>query len=287
MTSKAVGTGLACVSGIAFGTYALFAGLAARDGTNANTLLFLRFSIASVVLLAIVLLRKEAFPGREKIPGLVLLGALYVGQSYTYLQCLLHSSPVTASLLLYLYPVFVTIGSIFFLHERLTALKLTALILAVAGSVLIIGPVGSIGWTAILYGISTAICYATYLVLGKRILAGMTPMVSTFIVITTAAFSFAALSLSGGFAFPQSSNGWVGVFGLGIVATVIAIGALFGGLARISPVEASSLSALEPLVTAIIAVLFLNQHLSFGLVAGGLLVLTAVLLLARQSSNVE
>lgn len=286
MTSKAVGTVFACVYGIAFGTYALFAGIASRDGVNAHSLLFLRFTIAAAILLIIVLTTRDRFPGRSKVPSLILLGALYVGQSFTYLQCLLHSSPVTASLLLYLYPVFVTIGSVLFLHEKMTAVKWIALALAIIGSILIIGPVSEIGLPAVLYGISTAFFYATYLVIGKRVMPSMSPMVGTFIIISTAGCAFGLLSLTVGFTAPKSDLGWTGVIGLAVVATVVAIGALFAGLARISAVEASSLSALEPLVTAILAVLFLHQKLTLGICVGGALVLAAVLLLARQASDV-
>jgi drug/metabolite transporter (DMT)-like permease len=207
-----------------------------------------------------------------------------VGQSFTYLQCLLHSNAITASLLLYLYPALVTVGSVLFLHERLTRIKAVALVCAIGGSVMIIGPVGDVPGVAILYGLGTASFYATYLVAGKRILAGVDPAMATLVILSTAAVVYAVGAAWVGFQIPNQASGWIGIIGLAVIATVVAIGALLGGLKSVSPVEASSLSALEPLVSAVLAVAFLGQDLKIWHVLGGALVIAAVILLARQSA---
>lgn len=285
MSKKAVGTLLVCVSASAFGTYALFALMAGRAGVGPVPLLFYRFAIATVVLGLIAIVTRPAFPAPATILKLVGMGGLYVGQSFTYLQCLRASNPITASLLLYLYPAFVTLGAIVFLREKMTRPKVVALLAALLGSILIIGPVVGLGWVSILYGVGTALFYATYLLVGKRVTAEVPPVASTLIVIATAAVAYGIGSFFTGLDKASSTEGWIGVVGLAIVATVIAIGALLGGLERVSAVEASSLSALEPLVSAIIAVLFLGQELRAGHVFGGLCVIAAVLVLARSASD--
>jgi drug/metabolite transporter (DMT)-like permease len=105
------------------------------------------------------------------------------------------------------------------------------------------------------------------------------------VILTTAAIAYGIAAGATGVQLPHESIGWVGVVGLALVATVIAIGALLLGLERVSPVEASSLSALEPLVGAAIAVSFLGRTLHIWHVLGGALVIVAVLVLARASAD--
>jgi drug/metabolite transporter (DMT)-like permease len=217
--------------------------------------------------------------------SLVGLGVLYIGQSFTYIQCLRNSDPITASLLLYLYPAFVAVGSIVFLHEKLTRPKLTALVCAFVGAILIIGPVSNISGVAVLYGLGTATFYATYLVCGKRVLEDVPAITATLVILTTAAIAYGIAAAVTGVQLPLQPIGWVGVFGLALVATVVAIGALLLGLERVSAVEASSLSALEPLVGAIIAVTVLGRSLHVWHVLGGVLVIVAVLVLARWGDD--
>jgi drug/metabolite transporter (DMT)-like permease len=284
VSRKAVGTLLVSISACAFGTFPLFALMGDKAGIGPVSLLLFRFSIAASILAVVVFATKSRLP-RGRLLSLMGLGGLYVGQSFSYIQCLRNSNPITASLLLYLYPAIVTVGSILFLHEKLTRTKLIALICAFAGGLLIIGPVREITGVAILYGVGTAVFYATYLVAGKRVLQEVPAITATLVILSTAATAYAIAATIIGIELPHHSSGWVAVWGLAIVGTVIAIGALLLGLERVSPVEASSLSALEPLVGAIIAVLFLNQVLRVWHVIGGALVIVAVLVLARQAAE--
>lgn len=276
---------LVSISACAFGTYSLFALIAVRSGIGTTSLLFYRFGIAALVLGGIAVLSRSSLPGFRGVLSLVGLGVLYVGQSFTYLQCLKTSNPITASLLLYLYPAFVAVGSVLFLREKLTLPKVIALICALGGSILIVGPAGDIRGVAVLYGLGTAVFYAAYLLCGKRVMRDIGPVPATLVILTTTTVVFGVASFFLGFDLPSKPAGWIGAVGLALVATVIAIGALLAGLERVSAVEASSLSALEPLVTALIAVSFLGEPLRIWHVAGGILVIVAVLVLARQPSG--
>jgi drug/metabolite transporter (DMT)-like permease len=284
VSRKAIGTLLVCVSACAFGTFPMFAQLADRTGIGPVSLLFFRFSIAAAILACIALVAKSKLP-KGRLLSLIGLGGLYIGQSFTYIQALRNSDPITASLLLYLYPALVAVGSILFLHEKLTRPKLIALTCALLGAILIIGPVSKIPGVAVIYGLGTATFYATYLVCGKRVLRDVPAITATLVILTTAAIAYGIAAGATGVQLPHESIGWVGVVGLALVATVIAIGALLLGLERVSPVEASSLSALEPLVGAAIAVSFLGRTLHIWHVLGGALVIVAVLVLARASAD--
>lgn len=283
MPRKALGTLLVSISACAFGAYSYFASIAGDAGIGPVSLLFYRFLIATLIIGVVALIARTPFPRGIRLVGLVVLGGLYVGQSFAYLQCLRASNPIVTSLLLYLYPAFVTIGSTVFLHEKLTAVKLVALGSALVGSMLIIGPVGGVTPAAIAYGLATALFYATYLVSGKWLLRGVAPLAATLVIFLTAGSTYGIVSLVIGFDRSATPAGWIATASLAVVSTVIAIGFLLWGLEYVSPVEASALSALEPLVTALIAVTLMHQDLRALHVAGGVLVIVAVVLLARKA----
>ena len=88
-----------------------------------------------------------------------------------------------------------------------------------------------------------------------------------------------ALTRAGSGAAPGSARplaAHAGLAGLALVATVVAIGTFFAGLRRIGPGDAATLSSLEPVVTVLLAVALLGERLAPGQLAGGVLVLAAV-----------
>ena len=62
-----------------------------------------------------------------------------------------------------------------------------------------------------------------------------------------------------------------------------AMGAFFAGLRRVGPAEAAILSTAEPIVTILVGVVILDEHLSAVQIVGALLVLVAVTVLARDT----
>jgi len=121
LLQRILGILLVAGSAAAFGTLALFGRYAYAADMDAITILFLRFSLAAVVLLALLVLRREPLPrGRPLLP-LIGMGAIgYVGQAFCYLTALNYASSGLVALLLYLYPAFVTLLSVVVLHEPLS-----------------------------------------------------------------------------------------------------------------------------------------------------------------------
>jgi drug/metabolite transporter (DMT)-like permease len=66
-----------------------------------------------------------------------------------------------------------------------------------------------------------------------------------------------------------------------LMATVIPVVTFLAGLKRIGPTNASLLSTLEPVVTVLLAAALFGERLSPLALAGGFLILVAVVLLAR------
>lgn len=211
------------------------------------------------------------------------MGALYVGQSYTFFAALKHIPASMVSLLLYLYPGIVTLAAVLFFQERMFARKWIAVGLAIAGSVLIVGVSGNTNLPGVLFGVGTAVFYSAYLLVGSKTLEGVDSLASSTIVMAVAAIAYTAMALVQGLQWPVESTGWAWAILLAVIPTFIAITTLLAGLERVGPVATSTLAAVEPLATAALSVAFLGEQMGVIQVLGGACILAAVFILAKAA----
>jgi drug/metabolite transporter (DMT)-like permease len=265
---------------------AIMARLAYASGVDVTTLLALRFGIAAAMLVAISLARRESWPRGRTLASLILLGGIgYGGQAFTFFTALTLAPAGVVALLLYLYPALVTALSAWILRERLTAAKLAALGVALLGTVLTIGPASAARPLGIALGIAAATIYAVYIVAGSRLAARAPPRQMATVVICSAAVVFAAAALAQGPVWPGTRTGWFAIVGIAAISTVVAIALFFAGLERIGPTRASVLSTVEPLCTVLLAAVILDETIAPWQLVGGALILSAVVLLAREASS--
>jgi drug/metabolite transporter (DMT)-like permease len=185
------------------------------------------------------------------------------------------------ALLLYLYPTFVAILSIIFLKEKLTRIKVIALALATTGVALIVDPQGG-EWTGILLAIGAAAIYSVYIIVGAGVMKQVSAMSSSTVIFASAGLVYGVLMAFNGPQWPMSSAGWLIVGATVLIATVIAVVMFLAGLKRIGPTDASMLSALEPVVTVVLAALLFDETLPPITLLGGALILIAVIVLTRS-----
>jgi drug/metabolite transporter (DMT)-like permease len=93
---------------------------------------------------------------------------------------------------------------------------------------------------------------------------------------------YAGLVFFQGPKFPQTSLGWVMTLAIAVISTLVAIVTFFAGLKRIGAVNASMISTLEPPVTVALAILFLDERLTLIKLLGGLLIIGAAFILAKN-----
>lgn len=273
---------LVALSAAAFGTLAIFGRVAYADGMDTFTILFLRFALAAVLMLALLVVRREGLPRGPVLLWLIGMGAIgYAGQSFCYLTALKYASPGLVALLLYLYPVFVTILSVFVLHDAITPVKAAALLLALLGVALTVGPAG--GQTlGILLAIGAALIYSVYIIVGAQALRQVSVTASSAVIFASAGATYGLLMAVNGPHLPQTPAGWGAIAGMVVIATTLAAATFLAGLERVGPANASMLSALEPVVTLLLAALLFNETLTPLGLFGGALILAAVLILARS-----
>ena len=282
-----IGIILIAISAASFGTLAIFGRYAYADGMDTFTVLFLRFGIAAIFMTVILLLRKEGFPRGRILAQLVGMGALgYVGQSFLYMTAIKFASSGLVSLLLYLYPMFVFILSIFILHEKATSVKIIALILALVGSALTVDPNGG-QLIGALMAIAAALIYSVYIIVGTGVMKHVSAIQSSTIIFASAGMVYGMLTFANGAHFPASNSGWLAMLGMIVFSTIIPVVTFLAGLERIGPTNAAMLSTLEPVVTVLLAAWLFGERLMPIVLVGGGLILLAVILLTRSELKKE
>lgn len=285
-----LGVGFIVSSSIAYGAMPIFARLAYADGAAPTTVLFLRFSMAALVLITYMVVSRTAFPRGKILLMLILMGVIgYVGQSLAYFVAFSLAPASLVALLLYLSPVLVTVGSFFFLKERITWLKILALALALAGAVLTItAGDGSAGGEAkglaagILLGILSAVIGAGYTLVGSRVLTAAAAIPATTVVIASTAAAYTGIAAAEGFTFPAHWSGFTAIIALALVSTVFSISMYMAGLKLVGPVNASTMGVLEPVSTVVLAALILGETLQPEQILGGTMIAAAVILVSRS-----
>lgn len=272
---------LIAISAASFGTLAIFGRFLYADGVDTFTMLFLRFGVAAIFMMLILLARRERLAGGKILLQLIGMGALgYVGQSFSYLTAIQYASAGLVALLLYLYPMFVFVLSIIVLRERVTWIKIVALVLALLGTALTVDPEGG-QLPGILLSIAAALIYSVYIIVGTNVMKHVSAVQSSTIIFASAGVVYGVLMWVNGVHLPATNTGWLNIAGIVLVATVIPVVTFLAGLERIGPTNASMLSTLEPIVTVLLAAWIFSEVLKPIVLLGGGLILIAVILLTR------
>jgi drug/metabolite transporter (DMT)-like permease len=278
---KLIGILLIAISAASFGTLGIFGQYVYGDGMDIFTALFIRFGVSAVFMITVLILRKERFPRGRILAQLIGMGAIgYVGQSFLYLSSIKYASVGLIALLLYLYPMFVFILSVIFLREKVTVVKITALVLSIVGAGLTVDPDGG-QLLGVVMIIAAALVYSVYIVVGSNVMKHVTAFQSSAVVFMSAGAVYGMLTFANGVHLPQSNTGWLAMLGMIVFSTIIAITTFLAGLEIVGPTNAAMLSTLEPVVTVLLAAWLFGERLTPITLLGGGLILAAVILLTR------
>jgi len=284
---------LVIIAAVLWATMGLFyKGLMATYALPALTIVFWRAAIAALALFLALLPRRRASLriARRDWPLFLGFGALGVAAFYAiYIYAIDLAGMGVAAVLMYTAPVWVTLYSAVFLHERLTASKATALLLALAGCALV-GRLYDVTGVAlnrpgILAGLGAGLTYGTYILFSKA--------AAQRAYSPSAALAY-ALALGAGFLLPFQAPAdvlrpltspalalWLLI--LGLVPTLGGGIAFNAGLHHIPASNASIIATLEPVIAAALGWAVWGERLDAPQLLGAGLTLAAVVILQRPS----
>ncbi|MGH2348642.1 MAG: DMT family transporter [bacterium] len=205
---------------------------------------------------------------------------------FVYLYAVSKTTVATAAILLYTAPGWVLVLSRLLFMEPLTHSKLWAVMLTVLGCLLIVRgydlPALRLTLSGIAAGLAAGATYALYSILGKTALRRYPPRVTlTYALGFGSIFLGLAASATGQLNAAALRAGWPVVAYLGLVTTLLAQFLYLSGLRHIEAGRASLIATLEPVVAAMLGYILLRERLDLLQAAGGLAVLSGVLLVRR------
>jgi drug/metabolite transporter (DMT)-like permease len=246
------------------------------------------------------------------LPFLVVYGfVLAVFNSLWTLSVALNGAAV-ATVLVYCSAAFTALLGWWLLKERLDGAKILAVVISLGGCVLVSGAWDPSAWQVNLVGIITGILaglgYAAYSLMGRSAAQrGLSTWTTVLYIFSFGSLIMLLFNLLPGGLLPGAAQapsellwlgkepaGWIILFVLAAGPTLTGYGTYNLSLSYLPSSVVNLIATTEPPFTAAIAFFFLNERLTLIQIAGGLLILSAVVLLrihegrvARNASSVS
>jgi drug/metabolite transporter (DMT)-like permease len=296
-----VGVALCLVSAVFFGALPIFGRFAYAAGVSPGALLLVRFSLAAVLLTMLLIARphlrrvardhsRPAWSPAWTVVVAFGLGAVgYAAQAGLYFSALQRMDASLLSLILYTYPVMVTLVAVTLGRERFSRWRGLALVSAGAGIVLVLVGAGAVHLQPVgaLLAFGSAVVYTSYILVSDTVVHRLSPVVLAALVMTGAAATLAVHAVVTGVDLAFGWRGWFWLACIAMVSTVLAMLAFFAGLRRIGASNTAILSTLEPVATTVLAALTLGESLSLVQVVGGVLVLSSAAIVQVRPSRTD
>jgi drug/metabolite transporter (DMT)-like permease len=268
---------------VCFGIVVVLGDLVVDEGLSVTSVLAVRFGIAALVLACVLAgLRRPLVAARGERLGAVIVAVVgYAAEASVFFAALGHGSAAAVTLLFYLYPVFVAIGSWALLSRGVPARRiLAALVLAVGGAAIVVGLGGSLAIepAGVALSIASAIVITGYMLGADVVFRRTLPLTSAMWVSGSASLALFAWSFgTRGWLPPSGWEQWAPIVAMGL-ATAAAFVCLLSGIQRLGAERASIVASLEPLAAALLAWAFRGQSLGLGVALGGALILGGAVL---------
>lgn len=242
---------------------------------------FFRMVVPAVFLFIFLKLQKKTLIKGHL--GLLLLGSLLNAlRMFLYYFSYTYTSLGNAVVILYTWPVFMTILSLIFLKEKINIRNFILLIAAFLGIVIVFlnkkfsfHDKDFIGMTAMLL---SSIIYSFSLLIFKKKTTEYSGLEITFYQNIVGAI----LCIPFIFMLPEISIIQLSLISLqGFLVGVMAFFFFFSALKELTSAKASLLSYIEVLSTICISILIFNEPFTWNLLFGGILILTSVIFLKR------
>jgi drug/metabolite transporter (DMT)-like permease len=256
---------------------------------------FLRFAIASVFLCLTAIRREGRLPllrPSQLLPVFLLGMTGVLAYNVFFFKGLKLIEAGRAAIIIANNPICIALFSALLFGERLTPLRLAGILTSIAGAVVVITRgdwhaigSGAVGWGE-LFILGCVASWVTFSLLGKRLLAELSPLASVL---------YAALCGTVCLALPAWQEGlstqwvaytladWLALFYLGFFGTVLGFVWYYQGIQHIGAIKASVFINFVPISAIVLSFFILREPLTGSLLLGTAMVLVGVYLTNRES----
>lgn len=254
---------------------------------------FLRFSLASLIMLVVFFIRKRPPADWKQLPHLHLVGMALSGISLFYIffnYSLKFTSASTGALLEGFIPALIAILAAIFLNEKLRSKQIIGIIISFAGIVLLgSGKTQAGSAPNPLLGnmlmMGAVFAWAVYTIISKKVAHVDPVLVTCYISVAGTILLLPSLlvEMHGRAWQLPTVNGWLAVIYLGAIASALCYLLYNTALEKLSASQVGNFLNLDPVTGAIIAIIFLHEKVTPGQLAGCALVFTGVWLSTRKA----
>ncbi|WP_425373818.1 DMT family transporter [Phyllobacterium salinisoli] len=245
------------------------------------------FAIGTSLGLISWLWRPGAARHLKQAPAVWLLGTLGLfGYHFLYFTALRHAPAVEASLIAYLWPLLIVVGSALMPGERLAWYHIVGTLFGLAGTALVVTKGGGVGFEAkYLFGYAMAglcaLTWSAYSLMSRRFAAVPTDAVTGFCAVTAILSLICHLALEET-VWPETAMQWLAVLGLGLLPVGAAFYAWDFGVKRGNIQVLGAASYAAPLLSTLVLILAGSAEPSFRIFAACLLITFGAVLAAKD-----
>ncbi len=242
---------------------------------------FYRMAFSSLLIVPYVLIfRKFKFPSLKVTLLSVLCGVIFALDVTVWNIAIIESTATQASLLTNLSPVWVGIGTFFFLKDKPKRNFWIGTVIAIVGMVMLVGfaVFRNLDFDrAFAFGVLSGILYAFYMLISKNVLNQLDVWRFMAISITSAPIFLGIL----GFFMDQPFTGfsdisWIMLIAMAIVCQLIAWLLISYATQNMRATRVSVSLLGQAILASILAWLFLNEDITLQMIIGGLVLLFGI-----------
>jgi drug/metabolite transporter, DME family len=243
-------------------------------------------AIALVCLGALLALRPSSLRiDRRELRGFALTGMISVGLYHAlWVTSIALNGAAVATVLIYTFPAFVTLGARLFFHEPIRRPQVAALALALLGCALVVRAydpaVLRVSWLGALVGLSTGITHAGYVLFSQRAVQSHSPWVSLAYTMLFGTLALLAMNLILApqqlFAIGDTPLPWLVLLALALGPTLGGYALFTAALRHVPGRIASLIAVVEAPAAALLAALFLGERMEWRQLLGLALILGAI-----------
>jgi len=284
---------------IFWGSSFVVVNIALGEGLTPIAIATFRFLIAGGLFLLALLFKKNLEQDyrvtveRKDTPTLLLLAIVGVTFFFTaqYTGIRMAGPSIAAILVCLLSPVLITVLSAIIFQERLTKKQVfgigtaaTGTFIVITGSTLSLSNSGEFFLGSLIL-LSTPLLWATYTLLGKKIIEKYDPFLVVAYVNALGGLCLTPLSLAENsfhLIFAMSLSSWLAILFLSVTCSLLGYYIWFYVLKKVGAAVTSSFLFAEPLVTVLFAVIFVGERISLFIPLGGLLIFIGVYMVTMK-----
>jgi drug/metabolite transporter (DMT)-like permease len=278
----ALALGVLCI-----GTSAIFVKLASAPGTISA---FYRMFFAGVALFPLRLTQKNLSPPSGKVLRLIALGGLvYAANMVIWNTAILLTSAAAATLLSNNSPLWVGLGAMLIFREKLSPKYWLGLLIALGGMSVIVGGNAFQEWQfnlGDLLAIVASFLYAAFMLITQKARAQTDTLTLNLLTMLTSTI----ILLPVGLAFGHPLTGfdtrtWMALLGLGLIPQFLGWLTINYAMGYLPAARVSVILLGQPVVTAILGIILLDEALSPATITGGIMVLIGIYLVNQRKKT--